>query len=119
MTRLRIGGLEMLVLAAEGPPLASEQDALDALGETYFEPADLMVVPATRLPDNFFVLSTGLAGAILQKFVNYGQRVAIVGDISEALARSAALRDFVREANAAGHVVFAPDMNALERCLVP
>jgi len=32
--------------------------------------------------DDFFDLSTGLAGEILQKFVNYHVKIAIVGDFS-------------------------------------
>lgn len=33
--------------------------------------------------DEFFALSTRLAGEILQKFVNYGIRLAVYGDFSE------------------------------------
>ena len=31
---------------------------------------------------DFFILSTGLAGEILQKYTNYGGRIAIYGDYS-------------------------------------
>jgi len=51
---------------------------------------------------------------VLQKFVSYGYRVAIVGDIEAHLSASAALRDFVRESNAGRHVWFLPDDAALE-----
>ena len=45
-----------------------------------------MTGAAARLSPDFLRLSTGLAGDVLQKFVNYGLRVAIVGDVSAAAA---------------------------------
>ena len=45
------------------------------------------------------------------------RRVAILGDIGEAVARSAALRDFVRESNRGRHVWFVADRMELERRL--
>ena len=53
-------------------------------------------------------------GELLQKFVNYGRRVVILGDVSQAVAGSKALRDFVRESNRGASVWFVPDMAALE-----
>ena len=73
-----------------------------------------MAIPAARLSPDFLRLSTGLAGEVLQKFVNYGLRVAIVGDVSAAAAASAPLRDFIGESNRGGHVWFVPDLAALE-----
>ena len=51
---------------------------------------------------------------MIQKFVNYGVAVAFVGDVSEAIAASTALRDFVRESNRGRHVWFVTDMVELE-----
>ena len=58
--------------------------------------------------DDFFVLSTRLAGDILQKFVDYGIRFAIYGDFSTCESR--ALRDFIRESNRGRSVYFQPDV---------
>lgn len=41
-----------------------------------------MVVAKELIVEDFFVLSRGLAGEILQKFINYGGRIAIYGDFS-------------------------------------
>ena len=71
-------------------------------------------VPVERLPPAFLDLKTRLAGEVLQKFVNYGLKVALVGDISAAVARSEALRDFVRESNRGRSVWFVEDLAALE-----
>jgi hypothetical protein len=40
---------------------------------------------------------TRITGEIIRKFVAYGRRIAIVGDISRYLDESSALRDFLSE----------------------
>ena len=72
---------------------------------------------AQRLGDAFFQLSTRVAGEAVQKFVNYGIRLAVVGDISAHVAASNALRDFVRESNRGRHVWFVDSLEELERRL--
>ena len=49
------------------------------------------------------------AGAVVQKFVNYRLRLVVVGDVSEHVAASTALRDFVREANRGTQTGFVAD----------
>lgn len=93
----------------DGPVIASEQDALDVLAATYGSAAEVLAIPVERLSPDFFRLRSGLAGAILQKWRNYGFRVAIVGDIGRWTAGSRALGDFVRESNRGGQVLFVAD----------
>jgi hypothetical protein len=107
------GGEPVLVAAATGPPLAGTQDALDVIGAA-FGRADTVAIPADRFDDRFFTLRTGLAGEIMQKFVNYRLRLVIVGDISAHLTASTALRDLVRESNRADHVWFVADLAELD-----
>ncbi len=56
------------------------------------------------LSPEFFQLSTGLAGEILQKFTNYHAILAIVGDFSQE--QSKPLRDFIYESNKGSHIFF-------------
>lgn len=98
----------------EGPPIVAERDAIDVIGDCYGQGVEIVVFPAGQLPDDFFWLSTGLAGAVLQKFQNYGFRVGIVGDLSRFTAESPSLRDFVYESNKRGQVLFVPDRATLE-----
>ena len=66
--------------------------------------------------DEFFALSTRLAGEILQKFVNYGIRLAVYGDFSEYA--SSPLRDFMYESNKGSDFFFQPDADlAAEKLL--
>lgn len=110
MITREINGVGVLELPADGPLIGSEQDALDLMGETYGnEGIELLLVPASRLHPDFFALRTGMAGAFLQKMQNYRFRVAVVGDISPAVAASDALRDVVYESNKIGRMLFAAD----------
>jgi hypothetical protein len=98
--------------AAEGKKLRSERDAVDLIGEA--QGRDLILIPAERLDDDFFRLRTGVAGAFLQKFVTYGRRIAILGNISRYVDESSSLRDFVVEANRGDHVWFVQTIEDLE-----
>ena len=106
-------GVPVLVCAADGPAIAGPQDALDLIGATYGR-ADVVAVPAHRLDERFFTLRSGVAGEIMQKFVNYRVRLAVVGDISAHVAASTALRDLVRESNQGRHVWFVADLDELD-----
>jgi len=106
-------GTPVLVCDPGGPPIATEQDALDLIGATYLG-ADVVAVPASRLDPRFFSLGTRFAGEVMQKFANYRVRLAVVGDISALVAASPALAALVRESNTAGHVWFVPDLDALD-----
>ncbi len=114
METKEIAGVRALIWPEAGPPLASGRDAGDLIGDAFSVEARLVVIPATRLSPEFLRLSSGLAGDVLQKFVNYGLRVAIVGDVSKAAAASAPLRDFIGESNRGRQVWFVPDLAALE-----
>ena len=109
-----MAGMNTYQVDSNGPVIVDGQGVVDIIGETWDQDADLLVVPVERLAPECFLLSTGLAGEVLQKFVNYGYQVAIVGDIEAYLAASSALRDFVRESNSGRHVWFLPDRAALD-----
>lgn len=107
----------ILRVPAEGKKIV---DALDLIGEAFGnEAVDVVAVPVGRLPDEFFELRSGILGEMAQKFVNYRLRLVIVGDISEHVARSDALRDFVYETNRGNQLWFVADAAELERRLNP
>ncbi|WP_410809585.1 DUF4180 domain-containing protein [Micromonospora sp. 067-2] len=106
-------GVPVLVCDPVGPLLATEQDALDLIGAAFLG-AQVVAVPASRLDERFFALGTRFAGEVMQKFVNYRLRLAVVGDISAHLAASSALRALVYESNQGGHIWFVPDLDALD-----
>jgi hypothetical protein len=99
-------GLSVLELIADGTKLRTYNDAVDLIGKSFENRATLIVIPVECLDDEFFQLSTRIAGELIQKFVQYRQRLAIVGDISGFLAESSALPAFVTESNRGKDVWF-------------
>ena len=81
------------------------QDALDLMGEAGALEAGCLVLNKENLIPDFFDLSTGIAGEILQKFSTYSFRLAIVGDFTAIHSKS--LRDFIYESNKRRLIVFA------------
>jgi elongation factor Ts len=112
-----IGNERIFEISPHGPKLRDDRDAVDLINAAWSGGATIIALPVERLSTDFFPLSTRKAGTILQKFSNFGTRVAIVGDISSELSRSSALRDFVYESNHRGQVVFVPDFEALMKAM--
>ncbi|NUT92930.1 MAG: DUF4180 domain-containing protein [Saccharothrix sp.] len=106
-------GVQVLECDPDGPPIATVEDALDLVGWAFLG-AQVAAVPAGRFDERFFTLGTRFAGEVMQKFVNYRLRLAVVGDISTHLAASSALRALVAESNRSDHVWFVPNMEALD-----
>jgi hypothetical protein len=109
-----VGSVRTLICAPDGPKLRNDRDAVDLIGEALHSGASCVAIPVERFEDDFFRLRTGAAGAIVQKFVQYRRRLAIVGDVSQHSAASTAFADFVREANRGRDIWFVRDMTELE-----
>lgn len=97
------------MLVFEGSLLKRPEDALELVSAAAAAGTDAIAVPVERLDARFFELGNGFAGEFLQKLVNYGLRVVVVGDISAHVARSRALADFVRESNRGRQIRFVSD----------
>ncbi|WP_307555560.1 MULTISPECIES: DUF4180 domain-containing protein [unclassified Paenibacillus] len=81
------------------------QSALDLMATVQFEAGcDRIILNRSALSEDFFDLKTRLAGEILQKFINYRVKVAIVGDFSVFSSQS--LKDFIYECNKGKDIFF-------------
>lgn len=79
--------------------------ALDFLmNVSYSTKCDAIALNKEAISEDFFSLRTGLAGEVLQKFINYKMKFAIVGDFS--MYDSKALRDFIYESNNGKDIFF-------------
>lgn len=108
-----LSGTPVLMCASDGSPLRDESDVIDVIGEGLYHGATWVAIPVDRLTDDFFRLRTRVAGGIVQKFVNYRMKLAIVGDISRHTNTSSALRDFILESNRGNQLWFVSDTEAL------
>lgn len=110
-------GIRVLHLPEDGATISSPDDAADLVGDAWAHQAGLVAVPVGRLDPKFFRLKSGIAGEITQKLVNYRLRLAVVGDIAEHAAKSAALRDFIWESNRGEQIWFVESEAALSERL--
>lgn len=110
-----INGVAVASITADGKLLTGVRSALDLMANVRCETdCDRIAVSKDAVADEFFILSTRLAGEILQKFINYQMRLAIYGDFTPYTSKP--LRDFMRESNSGHDIFFVKDESeALER----
>ena len=70
-------------VSSDSTVICDVQSALDLIMSVKYQTGiKNIAISKTLITDKFFVLSNGLAGEILQKFINYKFRIAIYGDYS-------------------------------------
>ncbi len=96
--------------------IKDSQSALDLVASAQYETdCDKLIIDKSCVTDDFFVLSTGIAGEILQKFINYRKKIAIVGDYSKYTSKP--LKDFIYESNNGNSIYFLPSIEEAVRKL--
>ncbi len=86
------------------------QSALDFIMSVKYETGCTNIaLNKNAIIDDFFILSTCMAGEILQKFINYGVRFAIYGDFSRYTSKP--LKDFIYESNRGKDIYFQPSVS--------
>jgi hypothetical protein len=99
---------DIAVIDSSAPLITDVQSALDLIASIGFEHnITKIVIGKAAFSEDFFRLSSGLAGEVVQKFVTYGFRVAIVGDFSGYTSKP--LRSYIYECNTGRHLNFAAD----------
>ena len=92
------GGVDIAVVSGDEVVIVDTQSALDlAMTVKYETGAERIVIDKSVICGDFFILSTGMAGEILQKFMNYHVKVAVYGDYSHYTSKP--LKDFIYESN--------------------
>ena len=93
------------VIESDTMVITDAQSALDILITAKYEAGTKnIVIKKELITEDFFILSRGLAGEVLQKYINYGGRIAIYGDYSHYT--SIPLKDFIYESNKGKDVFF-------------
>ncbi len=87
-----------VAVSSDSMIITDVDSALDLLMSAQYEAGTkYIVVDKKNIIEDFFILSSGLAGEILQKFINYGGKIAIYGDFSHYTSKP--LKDFIFESN--------------------
>lgn len=85
--------------------ITNVQSALDLMATVNYEAeCSRIIIDKASVIEDFFKLSTCIAGEILQKFINYGVKIAIVGDYSSYTSKP--LKDFIYESNNGKDIFF-------------
>ncbi len=100
-----------IVYVSGGEPFITDaQSALDFIATVRYETnCEKIIIDKSGLSEDFFRLGTGLAGEVLQKFVNYRMRLAVVGDFSKYTSKP--LKDFIYESNKGRDFFFVGTMD--------
>lgn len=96
--------IEIAHIVANDIVISDLQSAIDLMMTVKYETGiKNIAISKNLITDKFFILSSGLAGEILQKFINYQFRIAIYGDYTKYTSKP--LKDFIYESNN-GHDIF-------------
>lgn len=91
-------GIVIAAVTSAEPVIEDVQSALDLIMTAKYETgAERIAINKEAVIESFFVLSSGLAGEVIQKFVNYHVKGAIYGDYSGYTSKP--LHDFIYESN--------------------
>lgn len=105
LSKIEKNGIVCAVVNSNELVITDAQTALDVLmSAKYGVGTKNIVIDKKLIVEDFFILSKGLAGEILQKYVNYGGRIAIYGDYSHYTSKP--LKDFIYESNKGKDVFF-------------
>lgn len=116
ITGINENGIQLAVVSGEEKIITDVQSAPDLVMTARYETgADRIVIDKHAITEEFFILSTGLAGEVLQKFINYHVKAAIWGDYSRYTSKP--LKDFIYESNKGKDFFFTETKEEAIRCL--
>ncbi|MFA5341546.1 MAG: DUF4180 domain-containing protein [Clostridia bacterium] len=100
--------IKIAVIYSEDVIIKDVQSALDFMATVDYETGcSRILIFKSAVCEDFFDLKTKIAGDILQKFINYQKKIAIVGDFT--IYSSKSLRDFIYECNKGKDIFFLQD----------
>jgi|SRR5690606_176874 len=105
----KIDATEIAEIISDKIIIQNTDDALDVLGNAYYQGFDKIIIHQKNITPAFFDLKNKMAGDILQKFSNYRVRLALLGDFSKITSQS--LKDFIYESNKGKHVNFVASIS--------
>jgi len=115
IAKVETNGVPIAVVSNNEILIEDVQSALDLMATVHYEAdCDRIIINKSLISERFFDLKTRLAGEILQKFINYRVKLAIVGDFSVYSSQS--LKDFIYESNKGNAIFFLPtEQQAIEK----
>ncbi len=113
---IKAGDIKYIELFSCVSPINSEQDALDLIALCGEHDTNLLMLHSDAISDDFFRLKTGVAGNVLQKFINY--YIKAVAVIPNDRITTGKFKDMVIEANRGKHFRVFSDSEEAAKWLV-
>jgi len=99
-------GQTVAVIDSEELIIKDAGSALDFVMSIQYEnKTNRIALNKEAIAEDFFILGSGLAGEVLQKFINYHIKFAVYGDFSKYTSKP--LKDFIYESNRGSSTFFA------------
>ena len=100
----------IVYIESEDILISDSQSALDLMMTVKYEKDySIIVLDKKAISKEFFRLSSGIAGEVLQKFANYHTKLAIIGDFSKNISKP--LHDFIYESNKGNDIFFVENLD--------
>ncbi len=105
INKIKENNVEIAVVSSDEVLITDVQSALDFMATVNYEVGcGRIILNKSAICEDFFNLRTRLAGEVLQKFINYHVKIAIVGDFSVYTSKS--LKEFIYESNKGRDIFF-------------
>lgn len=100
----------IVYIESEDVLISDSQSALDLMMTVkYANDCSKIILDKKAISEDFFRLSSGIAGEVLQKFINYHTKLAIIGDFSKYTSKP--LHDFIYECNRGNDIFFVDNLD--------
>ncbi len=109
------GNIKIAELTANTLLITNAEDGLQLLVDLYYQDFDKIIIQEKNMIPEFFDLSNGLAGEILQKVSNFRIQLVIIGEFDQYLGKS--IKQFIAESNKGRQVNFLPTVEAAKEKL--
>ncbi|MBB6214290.1 hypothetical protein HNQ80_000359 [Anaerosolibacter carboniphilus] len=115
ITVIKENDIKIAIVSSNEILITDVQSSLDFIGTVSYETGcNRIILNKSAICEEFFHLKTRLAGEIMQKFINYHIKIAIVGDYSVYSSKS--LKDFIYESNQGKDIFFVSnEKQAIEK----
>lgn len=107
---IKSGNTQISEIISDDVIIKTPQDALDLMANVS---TNHIVLYEHNFDEEFFDLSTKIAGEILQKFTNYFVKLAIIGDFEKYPSES--LKAFIYESNINKSYLFLPTLEEVKK----
>lgn len=108
-------GIDIAIVKSNEILITDVQSALDLMSTIQYKTRCYrFALNKEAIIEDFFILSTKIAGDILQKFINYKTKFAVYGDFSKYTSKP--LKDFIYEGNNGRDIFFvSTEEEAIEK----